>query len=115
VEQPQINAPKLVDTASTLVAGDKGLLAIDEAPDCRGRRRFRLPALPSSRLKRFGKARRRTSRRRSKLCIIEPTATGLRAGANTLPRWKAHENDNKHPVTHETCGMATLYVQVAAS
>ena len=30
----------------------------------------------------------------SKLCIIEPGATGLRDVANTKPRWKGHEHDN---------------------
>jgi len=29
-----------------------------------------------------------TDWRRSKLCIIGPSATGLRAAANTVPRWK---------------------------
>ena len=36
--------------------------------------------------------RRPTCRRHSKLCIIEPGATGLRAVANTMPRWKGHEH-----------------------
>ena len=38
--------------------------------------------------------------------IIEPGATGLRAAANTMPRWKGHEHGNKHPATHQTRGMA---------
>ena len=41
-------------------------------------------------------------RRHSKLYLIEPGATGLRAVANTLPRLKGHEHDNKYPATHET-------------
>ena len=39
----------------------------------------------------------------SKLCIIEPSATRLRAVANTMPRWKGEEHDNKSPATRETC------------
>jgi fructose-bisphosphate aldolase class I len=31
MEQPQVNAQELIDTARTLVAGDKGLLAMDES------------------------------------------------------------------------------------
>ncbi len=53
---------------------------------CLGRWRFRLPAPSSNRLWRFGTASRRTCRRHSKRSIIEPSATGLRAGANTTPR-----------------------------
>jgi fructose-bisphosphate aldolase, class I len=35
MEQPQMNAQELIDTAKTLVAGDKGLLAMDESnPTC---------------------------------------------------------------------------------
>jgi len=57
-----MNTHNLIDTARTLIAGDKGLLAMDESnPTCW---------------------------RHSKLCIIEPGATGLRAVANTMPRWK---------------------------
>src|ERR1700687_2460604 len=38
VEQPQINAQELIDTARKLVAGDKGLLAMDESnPTCNKR------------------------------------------------------------------------------
>ena len=34
----QMNAPKLIDTAQALVAGDKGLLAMDESnPTCNKR------------------------------------------------------------------------------
>jgi hypothetical protein len=101
-----MNAQKLKDTARALVAGDKGLLAMDECRDGLGRWRFRLPAPSSNRLWRFGKARKPTCRRHSKLCIIEPGATGRRAVANTMPPWKRHEHDNKYPATHETCGIA---------
>ena len=83
-----MNAQKLKDTARALVAGDKGLLAMDECRDGLGRWRFRLPAPSSNRLWRFGTASRRTCRRHSKRSIIEPSATGLRAGANTTPRWR---------------------------
>ena len=55
---------------------------------CLGRWRFRLPAPSSNRPWRFGKARRPTCWRHSKLCIIEPGAIGPRAVANTMPRWK---------------------------
>jgi hypothetical protein len=35
MEQRQMNAQELIDTARTLVAGDKGLLAMDESnPTC---------------------------------------------------------------------------------
>src|SRR5208282_3520321 len=38
MEDPQVNAQKLIDTAKTLVAGDKGLLAMDESnPTCHKR------------------------------------------------------------------------------
>ena len=38
VGQPQMNAQELIDTAKTLVAGDKGLLAMDESnPTCNKR------------------------------------------------------------------------------
>jgi len=37
----------------------------------------------------------------SRLCFSEPGATRLPAVANTLPRWKDHEHDNKYPATHE--------------
>src|SRR5208337_5496500 len=38
VEQPQMNAQELINTARKLVAGDKGLLAIDESnPTCNKR------------------------------------------------------------------------------
>ena len=38
VEQPQMNAQELIDTARALVAGDKGLLAMDESnPTCNKR------------------------------------------------------------------------------
>ena len=82
-----MNAQELIDTARTLVAGDKGLLAMDECRDGLGRWRFRLPAPSSNRRWRFGEASRPTCRRHSKLSIIEPSATGLRAVANTTPRW----------------------------
>ena len=49
---------------------------------------------------------RPTCWRHSKLCIIGPGATGLRAVANTIPQWKGHERDNRYPATHETCGIA---------
>ena len=42
----------------------------------------------------------------SKLWFIEPSATGLRAVANTMPRWKGHEHDNKYLATHETASLA---------
>ena len=38
--------------------------------------------------------------------FIGPGATGLRAGANTRPRWRGDEQDNKYPETHENCGRA---------
>ena len=41
--------------------------------------------------------------RRSRLCLIEPGATGLRAVANTTPRWKPA--CDKYPATHETSGI----------
>ena len=63
--------------------------------DSLGRWRFRSPAPFSSRHWRFGKARRPMCWRHRKLCIIEPGATGLRAVANTMPRWKGHEHDKK--------------------
>jgi hypothetical protein len=90
-----MNAQNLIDTARTLVAGEKGLLAMDESRDCLGRWRFRLPAPYSNRPWRFGKARRPTYWRHSKLCIIGPGVTGLRAVANTMPGWKGHEHDSK--------------------
>ena len=37
-------------------------------------------------------------------CIIEPSATGLRAVANTMPRWKRHATACI-PATHENCDM----------
>jgi fructose-bisphosphate aldolase, class I len=38
MEQPQLNAQELINTASTPVAGDKGLLAMDESnPTCNKR------------------------------------------------------------------------------
>src|SRR5471030_629452 len=38
MEQPQMNAQELIDTARALVAGDKGLLAMDESnPTCNKR------------------------------------------------------------------------------
>ena len=46
--------------------------------------------------------------RHSKLCFIEPGATGLRAVANTMPRWKPNRQD---PATHETCGIAKTPAQ----
>src|ERR1017187_5505421 len=72
---------------------------LDSSRDCPGRWRFRLPAPSSNRLWRFGKARSPTCWRHSKLWFIEPGATGLRAAANTLPRWKGPEHDNKYPAT----------------
>src|ERR1035437_1703960 len=63
----------------------------DSRRDCLGRWRFRLPAPSSNRLWRFGKATMPTRQQHSKLCIIEPCATGLRGVANTRPRWKEHE------------------------
>src|ERR1035438_2611640 len=63
----------------------------DSSRDCLGRWRFRLRALSSNRLWRFGKATRPGCQRHSKLCIIGPDATGLRGVANTRPRWKEHE------------------------
>lgn len=61
---------------------------VSSSRNCLGRWRFRLPAPPSNRLWRFGKARRPTCWSHSKLCIIEPSATRLRAVASTMPRWK---------------------------
>ena len=48
---------------------------------------FHLPAPSSSRLWRFGKAKRPMCGRHSKLCIIAPGATAQRVVANTMPRW----------------------------
>jgi hypothetical protein len=95
---------ELIDTAGTLVAGDKGLLAMDESnPTCNERRWFfRLPAPSSNRLWRFGMARMQTCCRRSELCIIEPGATWQRAVVNTAPPWKGHEPDSNCPATQET-------------
>jgi hypothetical protein len=31
---------------------------------------------------------------------------GLSVAANTIPRWKGHEHDNKHRTTHQTRGIA---------
>jgi fructose-bisphosphate aldolase class I len=45
------------------------------------------------------RARRPTCWRHSKLCIIEPGATGLRAAANTMPRWKEIERSLQCPFT----------------
>src|ERR1035438_1779595 len=67
----------------------------DSSRDCPGRWRFRLPAPSSNRLWRFGKARRLTCWRPSKLWFIEPGATGRRAVANIMPRWKGHEHENQ--------------------
>ncbi len=47
VEQPQMNTQELIDTARTLVAGDKGLLAMDEShPTCN--RRFAKLGIPQT-------------------------------------------------------------------
>src|ERR1017187_3201288 len=47
MEQPQMNATKLIDTAKALVAGDKGLLAMDESnPTCN--KRFAKLAIPQT-------------------------------------------------------------------
>jgi hypothetical protein len=43
--------------------------------------------------------------RNRKLCIIDPGATRLCAVANTMPRWKGQEHDNKDPAIHEICGI----------
>src|ERR1017187_8423975 len=48
---------------------------------------------------RFGKARRPTCWRHSKPCFIAQVATGPRAVANTMPRWKGPEHDNKYLAT----------------
>src|SRR5208282_6114595 len=85
---------------------------LDSSRDCLGRWRFRLPAPSSNRLWRFGKARRPTCCRHSKLCIIEPSVIVLRAGGSTPPRWKGPEHDNKYPVTHETRGIAKTRLTV---
>jgi fructose-bisphosphate aldolase class 1 len=75
-----MNAQELIDTASSLVAGDEGLPARDENnPTCN--KRFARLGNPQT-----GEARRTV--------------------ANTMPRWKADEHDNKYPATHETCGIA---------
>ena len=52
--------------------------------------------------------RRPTCWRHSKLCIIEPAAIGLRAVANTMPRWRGYEHHNKHSQTHEIFAIATV-------
>src|ERR1035441_9690204 len=62
----------------------------DSSRDCLGRWRFRLLAPSSSRLWRFGWAKKPMSKQRSKLCFIAPDATALRAVANTLPKWNKH-------------------------
>src|ERR1017187_7602176 len=47
MEQPQMNATKLIDTAKALVAADKGLLAMDESnPTCN--KRFAKLAIPQT-------------------------------------------------------------------
>ena len=43
--------------------------------------------------------------RLSKLCIIAPGATGLRAVENILPIWKEHEHDNKCSEISELSGI----------
>jgi hypothetical protein len=80
----------------------------DSSRDYLGRCRFHSPAPSGNRLWRFGEARRATFWRHSKLCIIEPAAIGLRAVANTMPRWRGHEDHNKDFQTHAICGIATV-------
>src|SRR5271157_3415524 len=63
----------------------------DSSRGCLGRWHFRLPALSSSRLWRFGKAMRPMYRRRSRLWFIEPGVIGLRAVGNIMPPWKARQ------------------------
>src|SRR5450759_4831891 len=47
MEQPQMNMQQLIDTARTLVAGDKGLLAMDESnPTCN--KRFAKVGIPQT-------------------------------------------------------------------
>src|SRR5271157_4863585 len=47
MEQPKMNAQELIDTARTLVAGDKGLLAMDEStPTCN--KRFQKLGIPQT-------------------------------------------------------------------
>ena len=107
--------PAAVPGIAFLSGGQSGELAsarlnamnVIQSRDCPGRWRFHSPAPSSNRLWRFGEARKATCRRHSKLCIIEPAATGLRAVANTMPRWKGYEHHNKHSQTHEIFAIAT--------
>jgi hypothetical protein len=73
-----MKAEELIDSAKTLVTGDRGLLAMEESnPTCN---------------KQFARLRP-TCWRHSKRCIIEPDATRRRAAANTTSRWKRHGQD----------------------
>jgi fructose-bisphosphate aldolase class I len=86
MEQPQMNAQQLIDTAKAMVAGDKGLLAMDESnPTCNkrfaklgipqteeARRAYRelivtTPGLGSPLVARSSTTRRSASRRRMAL------------------------------------------------
>jgi hypothetical protein len=73
-----MKAIELIDTAKTLIAGNKGLLAMDESdPTCN---------------KQFAELGP-TCWGDSKLCIIESGASGRRAAVNTTPRWKRNGQD----------------------
>ena len=76
-----MNAQVPIDTASTPVAGDKGLLAMDESNPTCNKTICQVGDSPDAR------------RPGAPICIIEPGATGPRAVANTMPRWKGHERD----------------------
>src|ERR1700690_869530 len=80
----------------------------DSGPGCPGPWRSHFPARSSNRPWPFGKARRPKRRGHSERCCTGPGATGPRAAANTVPRWKGQANDAKHPAIHETGDMAKI-------
>lgn len=68
-----MNTQELIETTNTLVADDKGLLAIDEnTPTC------------NKRFAKLGIAETEERRRAYREMIV-------------TPRWKATEHENKHP------------------
>ena len=74
IMQPQMNAQALIDTTKMLVAGNKGLLAMDESnPTCN--KRFAPLGIPQ-------------------------TKEFRRAVANTMPQWKGREHENKYIIYH---------------
>jgi hypothetical protein len=83
MEQLKMNVQELLNIARTLIAGDKGLLAMDESNPTCNKTLCQVGDSPPARL-------------------LECT-TRLHAAANTMPRWIGHENDNEFSTTHETC------------